>query len=348
MIFFAGSYTIKDSSPAPNPTGKGIGRFEFDHLKGRIEHVDYTWQRSPSFLLVSENKKYLYAAEECKQSLSPKILSYKIGENGTLSLINSQRIKGGFACHMCEVNNQIIVANYMTGNAMVFPLMSDGSLAPSIQTIQHYGSGINKERQAGPHMHMIYPENEKRIFIVDLGLDKALAYQEDKEETWRKIPEKDISLCPGSGARHMVMNHDRSNAYILGELSGTIEVFENTANGFKSIQCISFLKENYQGRISGASIRLHPNGKFIYASERDSGTISVLRVDENSGRLTYVKSEGAKGETPRDINIDPEGEWLFAANQDSDQIVAFRINKNGTVKYVSHQSVGTPTCIAFL
>jgi len=348
MIFYTGSYTIREGSPAPNPTGKGIGRFEFDPNKGEFRQLGYTWQRNPSYLFISQDKKYLYAAEECNKNLSSRIFAYKIEPQGELSFINFQKIEGGHACHLSEANNQIIVANYMTGNATVFPIKNDGSLSAANQIIQHNGSGIHPERQAEPHVHMIYQLNEQSIYLVDLGLDKALSYSANEQGYWNAVTENDIYLQPGAGARHMVMNDGNSIAYILGELSGEIEVFENAGNGFRSIQRISFLPENYNGNISGAAIRIHPNGKFLYASERESDTIAVFKINTISGKLSFIKSEGTRGKTPRDFIIDETGEWLFAANQDSNLVVALKIKKDGTLQYASEQVVDTPVCIAFL
>lgn len=348
MVFYTGSYTIREGSPASNPTGKGIGRFEFDPNKGEFRQLGYTWQRSPSYLFISKDKKHLYAAEECKGNFSPKIFSYEIGSIGELSLLNFQKIDGAYACHLCEANKQMIVANYMTGNALVFPIENDGSLATANQVIQHTGSGIHPERQTESHIHMVYPLNEQSIFLVDLGQDKALAYSADELGTWNAVTKNNIFLHPGAGARHMVTNSDNSFAYILGELTGEIEVFENTGNGFRSIQRILFIPENYDGHISGAAIRLHPNGKFLYASERESDTISVFKVNTTSGKLSYSQYEGTRGRTPRDFNIDATGEWLFAANQDSNLVVAFKIKKDGALQYASKQVVDTPVCIALL
>ena len=348
MIFYTGCYTVMDGSPAPNPIGKGIGRFEFEPDTGKFKQLDYTLQRSPSYPYISKDKKTLYAAEECKQSLSPKLFAYKIREQGTLSLLNSQDINGAYACHLCEVNKQVIVANYMTGNAVVYPIQEDGSLAFANQTIQHTGCGIHPERQTGPHVHMVCQIDGKRYFLVDLGLDKALSYTENESGAWIPDSGSDIQAHLGAGARHMVLSDNNRFAYILGELSGKIEVFKKCENGFISVQNISFVTEKVKGDISGAAIKLHPTGEFLYASERESGTIAVFKVNPVTGELSFMNSVDAKGKTPRDFSIDPTGEWLFVANQDSNLVVAFTIKQNGTLQYVSEQHVGTPVCIAFL
>ena len=183
MILYTGCYTANIGSPAPNPTGKGIGRFEFNPDNGAFNQLDFTWQRSPSYLCISKDKKHLYAAEECKKTLLPEIFAYEIKSTGALSFLNSQKIDASHACHLSEVSQQIIVANYISGNALVYPKANDGRLESAKQVIQHNGSGIHPERQTGPHVHMVYPVNDQFIFLVDLGLDKALAYSTGQKPT---------------------------------------------------------------------------------------------------------------------------------------------------------------------
>ena len=160
--------------------------------------------RSPSYLAISKDKQFLYVAEEGLEQLSLQVFAYGVGDNGKLSLLKTQRLEGAYACHLAVVGRQLIVANYGTGNAMVYPILKDGSLAHVNQIIQHTGSGCDLIRQGEPHIHMVCPINDKKLFLVDLGLDKAVNYQVDENGFWNPCPINDIVLLPGEGARHMV------------------------------------------------------------------------------------------------------------------------------------------------
>ncbi len=349
MIFYTGSYTM-EGSPATDPKGLGIGCFEFDTASGNIKLLRYNELQNPSYLIISKDQKYLYAVEEMTETQNPKIFSYHIGDNGELTLVNFQFLTGDHACHLALVQDQLIIANYTTGNALSFPVMKDGSLGPCHQVIQHRGNGTNPNRQEGPHAHMVYPFGEDHIFLVDLGIDKAKAYRlNSKTQNWEEVPELDITLESGAGARHMVMNNAERHAYVLSELLGDIFVFEKRNKGFEQIQKISFVPEDYKGDYGGAAIRMHPNEKFLYASNRGPDTISIFEIDTISKKLSLVEHSSSEGETPRDFNIDPTGNWLVSANQDSDTLVVFKIDyESGTLDKVATMTVGTPVNISWL
>ncbi len=349
MIFYTGSYTV-DGVPVPGAKGQGIGCFKLNLSNGEVELLQYTQQRNPSYLTISEDRKFLYTVEEMTEDMNPEVYAYKIGRKGDLTLLNSQKLSGAYACHLAIVKDRLIVANYMTGNALSYPINEDGSLEPCHQVIQHEGTGPNKQRQEGPHAHMVYPFNKDHIFLVDLGIDKAKAYQLDAEtKEWVAVPELDLTFSPGAGPRHMVMNASGDRAFVLSELSGEIFVFEKSDNQFKQVQKISFVPKDYEGNFGGSAIRLHPKGQFLYASNRGPDSIAVFEINSQSGKLSLIGHHSTEGKNPRDFNIDPSGKWLIAANQDSDNLVVFSIDQEkGTLSKVSTVDVGTPVNVAWL
>ena len=349
MIFYTGSYT-QDETPALKPEGKGIGCFILDVESGKVELLQYTKQRSPSYLAISDDKKYLYAIEEMFEELNPQVFAYRINQDGKLSLINSQKIKGDYTCHLAIVKDQLVVASYVSGNVLSFQILEDGSLAPFHQEIKHSGTGPNEERQEAAHAHMVYPIDSDRMYVVDLTLDKAKAYQLNHEtKKWVENSKNDITIEAGAGARHMVMDKAGKFAYVLSELSGEVFIAKTGNDQNEIVQKISFVPENYQGDFGGAAIRLHPSGEYLYASCRGSDTISIFKIDKDSNKLTLVSSQSTEGKTPRDFNIDPTGKWLIAANQDSNILVVFEINQEtGKLMFTSKVTVETPVNICWL
>lgn len=349
MIFYTGSYTQKDT-PAVNPEGKGIGCFTLDLKSGEVELLQYTKQRSPSYIVISDNKKYLYTLEEMYENINPQVYAYRIEGDGKLSLINSQKIKGDYSCHLAIVNNQLVVANYVSGNILSYPILDDGSLEPFNQEIQHKGIGPNKERQEAAHAHMIYPFQSEQMYVVDLTLDKAKAYKMDDEtHKWVENSEQDVTIEAGAGARHMVMSKTESFAYILSELSGEIFVAKIGNKENEIVQKISFVPEKYKTEFGGAAIRIHPSGEFLYASCRGSDSIAIFNINKESKELTLVSCQLTEGKTPRDFNVDPTGKWLIAANQDSNTLVVFEIDQEtGELRSTSKMTVKTPVNICWL
>lgn len=348
-IFYTGSYT-QDGAPAVNPKGDGIGCFQLNSETGEVQLLHYTKQRSPSYLVISDDKQFLYAVEEMYATLNPKIYAYKIEKDASLTLLNSQNITGDYACHLAIIKDRLVIANYVSGNALSYPILADGSLAPLSQEIKHEGRGPNKERQEAAHAHMIYPFSDNNMYVIDLTLDTAKAYQfDEKNEEWFANSDADIKIDSGSGARHMIMDENEDHAYVLGELTGEVFVSDLQDSHKKITQKISFIPKHQDGAIGGAAIRIHPNGTFLYASNRGTETITIFKIDKKTGTLVLVDYQSTQGKTPRDFNIDETGNWLITANQDSDNLVIFQINQQtGLLQVKSTLNVNTPVNICWL
>ena len=147
----------------------------------------------------------------------------------------------------------------------------------------HNGSSINKARQERPHAHqvVVHP-NKKDIYISDLGIDTLKAYDFQGTEI---IPSdrKDVAVSKGGGPRHLVFNREGNLAYVLNELTGSISVLLHHGYKFVKIDTYSSLPSNFSGQPCTA-IRIHPNGKFLYAANRKLEAISIFEIEE--ARLT--------------------------------------------------------------
>jgi 6-phosphogluconolactonase len=323
--------------------GNGITSCSFDPQSGRITIMGSTFQRNPSYPIVSANGKVLYAAEEMFASESPQLVSYKILENGSLCMLNALPLPADYACHLAIANQTILTTNYVSGDVFVYALEEDGQVGPRIQRIQHTGSGVNKERQEAPHPHMLYPVDDRMIYCIDLGIDQAKAYSfEASSKKWNPAPELDIKVKAGAGARHMDMDRNRECLALLGELSGELFLFRRIKDGFQLVDT-ALLGEK---EMSAAAIRIHANGRFIYCSERKSYSIYAFSISDN--KLEPIGKFHSGGATPRDIAIDPTGNWLLAANQDNNTIAVFAIDRVSGALQLAHSCyVPTPSCICW-
>ena len=71
---------------------------------------------------------------------------------------------------------------------------------------------------------------------------------------------------------------------------------------------------------------VHPNGKFVYGSNRGHDSIAAFKLDEKTGDLTFIgyATEGIK--EPRNFNIDPTGQYMIVGSQKGDTINVFKID----------------------
>ena len=97
-------------------------------------------------------------------------------------------------------------------------------------------------------------------------------------------------------------------------------------------------------------MHVHPNGKFLYGSNRGHDSIAICAIDEETGRLTSIGYESTQGKTPRNFGLNPEGTFLFAANQQTDTIVTFAIDtETGALNATGHVTeVPMPVCVKLL
>ena len=352
MKLYIGCYTKKISEEIVG-RGDGIYVLEFDPSNGSVTFVDYTKTINPSYLAISSDGKVLFALEESPIEESPKIRSFRIGASASgeyLELISEQELPGSYACHLrlSPSEDHLIVGAYMSGNILAYPVTSDGQIGKNICNIAHEGQGPNKMRQEAPHVHFIQPVENNEFFAVDLGIDAVRSYQlvggMIKEQ-----PEKDIRVNAGSGPRHMVLSLSGNHAFIFSELDAKIHVFKKIQQTFEFLDTYLTLPSDYDGQPSGAAIRIHPNGKFIYTSNRGYNGITLFHFDESNEKLFFVEHVPSGGKTPRDMNIDPDGKWLVCANQDSDNLVVFSIDQeSGKLNEVyTAEVIKTPSCVLF-
>jgi 6-phosphogluconolactonase len=247
------------------------------------------------------------------------------------------------------------VANYNSGSCACLAVKPDGSLVESTSFIQHKGSSTDPRRQTGPHAHSVnISANNRFLIVADLGLDQVLVYKFDPANA--TITPNDppfAKVAPASGPRHFNFHPKNKFAYVINEMACTVTAFTWNANKgvLTEIQTLSTLPAGAKGNnFSTAEVRAHPNGKFLYGSNRGHNTIAVFSVDQSKGTLTLVENVSTEGQIPRNFNIDPSGKWLLAANQNSDNVVVFSIDQaSGKLKPTGQQlKVDTPVCIRFV
>jgi 6-phosphogluconolactonase len=92
-------------------------------------------------------------------------------------------------------------------------------------------------------------------------------------------------------------------------------------------QTISTLPAEFRGANFTAEVVVHPDGRYLYASNRGHDSIALFSIDPATGALSPAGHRSTQGNWPRNFAIDPTGAYLLAANQRSDTIVVFRIDR---------------------
>ena len=335
----------------------GIYHFDLDIENGKMSAPRQVSDiHGAGFVLLNEAKDKLYATS--KKSGRGFVTSFQItGDHSNerkLKLLNQQPLPDGHPCHINFDRNFSVLfsAQYGAGSIACFPIQPDGTIGENSQHIKHQGgSKAHGNRQDTPHPHWIGADVTNNLVAVpDLGLDEVVVYRFD-ESTKKLQAAKNWQVKPGDGPRHMKFHSNGKFAYVLNEFSLTVSVFNRNESdqSFSLIQDIASLPNDLQDKRlnAAAEIRIHPNGRYVYTSNRGHDSISVFSVDQANGKLTLVEREAIRGSWPRNFNIDSTGSWLLAAGAHSNTIALFAINADGSLEFTrSIINVPSPICVA--
>jgi 6-phosphogluconolactonase len=343
-----------------NTGSKGIYLFDFDSGTGTLSNQQLAAEvANPGFLAIHPNKKFMYSVGEMKGADGKTIgavNSYSIDAgSGKLTLLNQQASGGGGPCYVSldPTGKLAFVANYGSGGVAVLPIEADGKLSAASYVDQHHGTGPVAARQAGPHAHSFLTDPAGRFaFSPDLGTDKVYIYRVSEEGVVRANDPAYASVPPGCGPRHMTFSPNGKFAYVADEVSSAVTVFAYDANkgALAELQTISTLPENYSGPLNtAAELHVHPNGKFLYASNRGHDSIAIYSIGED-GKLTFIGYEREQIKVPRNFNIDPSAKCMIVGNEKGNSLTVFRIDQEtGKLTMTQHvEGIGAPVCVRFM
>jgi 6-phosphogluconolactonase len=350
---YIGTYSRGDS--------KGIYSFVLDTAAGTLTPEGLVAEtENPSFLAIHPTGKYLYAVNEIDKyqgQASGSVTSFKINaSSGKLERLNEVAAGGTTTCHVNISRNGkfAVIANYGSGSCAAFALGPDGKLGERTAFHQHAGTSSDPGRQKGPHAHSVnFDTQNKHVVVADLGLDQVKVYNFNAA-TGAMTPNEPAftKVKAGSGPRHFSFHPSGKYAYVINEMACTVTAFNwNAAKGtLTEIDTITTLPGPVEKGFSTAEVVAHPNGKFVYGSNRGHNTIAVFQVDAATGKLKTVEHKSTQGAVPRNFSIDPTGQFLIAANQNTDTIVLFRINQtSGALEQVGAPvKAPVPVCVRYL
>jgi 6-phosphogluconolactonase len=100
--------------------------------------------------------------------------------------------------------------------------------------------------------------------------------------------------------------------------------------------------------VNPAHVWAHPNGRFLYASNWESGVpgdyISAFAIDRQTGKLTLLNKVGAKGDRANQVVLDPSGKLAATVTYNSGTFSVFGVQPDGklTEAIYTDQHSGKP------
>jgi 6-phosphogluconolactonase len=371
QLVFVGTYTdpsrqagyeVTPDRPVMGMTGPtgaaGIYVFEQDPLTGALTHRHTVADvLNPSFLALDPQERFLFAVNETRDfdgAATGAVSSFALAASDGFPRFLSQQQSGGMnPCHLTVSpdGRTLLVANHEQGRVAVLPIDHGGRLGPATDVRQDLPLDPAGPRRS--HAHFVtYDPDGQFVLSTNTDTDRIMVYRHDPEGG-RLVPHDPpwAETHPGGSPRHLAFHPNGRYLYANGEADLTLSVFayDAAAGRLSARQHLSTLPAGIAGRFSTAQIATHPNGRFVYVSNRGPDSIAIFRIDPATGEATRIGDEPTRGQTPRNFALDPAGRFLYVANQNSASIVCFLIDQETGLLTATGQvaEVPAPTCVLF-
>lgn len=342
LTMLTGSYNAPDET--------GLRSFRFNQKTGEAVLLDSAVARNPSYLVPSANGKTVYAVGELSDLPSVSAFRFK-KKKGAFKLLGTVPAGGSDPCYISTNGRVAVTADY-GGSLSVHRIGRGGRIKEAATRFLSGTGGPDTLRQRTPHMHCaVFSPDGKYLYASDFSADRILLFEvreQDLEPVVDSLGQPvAFPLDPGTGPRHIVFSPKGKSGYVIGELSGTVTVFSVEENGRLSLRQ-TIPSDPYDGHGS-ADIRLSPDGRFLYASNRlVNDGITVFAVSKN-GLLEKVAHQATRIH-PRNFILTPNGRYLLCACRDSDMVQVFLRDKKTGLLMDTGQNIllPKPVCIRFL
>jgi 6-phosphogluconolactonase len=313
----------------------GLQACRFDPASGALTSIaSFSDIPLPGYVVAHPNRRWLYVASELGREANGRYgdvwaLSYDAqAQPFAFSVLNHQTSRGDAPCHLRldAPGRWLLVANYTSGSAAVYPVRADGSLGEMTDFVEHHGHGPNEDRQAGAHVHssIMTPDNQFAIF-ADLGIDQLVIYQLD-QATGKLRPHGAGPAEPGAGPRHMAFHPDGRHLYAANELNSTIALYEyDAAAGSLSRQQVLPTLPAADPGSTVADIHIDSGAKRVFVSNRGHNSLAAFDIGAE-GKLTPAGFWSCGGDWPRNFALAPGGRYVLVANQYSNEVSVLPLN----------------------
>jgi 6-phosphogluconolactonase len=313
--------------------GRGLSVADFNSETGSLGKPRHAIDSpSPTYLAVHPDGLHLYAA-----NAGGFLSAFAIDSStGNLSLLNQTPSSGQNPAYISldGTAKHILAANYGSGNVGVWDVQPDFTIGKRTAWRWQTGGQGSPSGEALSHSIRVDPANRFAVAAA-LGFDRLFVYRFKAEDGSLGPGEPpSIHLSKGSGPRHVVFHGNGQWVYVANETGNTVAALSWDAEHgvLTPLQTITTLPAGLRGASDVAEIEVHPNGRFLYASNRGHDSIAAFAIDPASGKLTALGHTPSRGKLPRNFRIDPTGKWLLVTNYKSGNAAVFRIDAGGMLK----------------
>ncbi len=285
-------------------------------------------------MAVSPDGRRLHAAVRSEPF---RLLTFAIDpETGLLTEAASAPLPASMPAIAMLGDRLLLAASYGSNLLALLEAESDGA----------FRSAATQVQPTGQNAHMALADRSgSHVFVPCLGSDAIWRFRLDRAAERLIAIEPATSLPARFGPRHAVMSPDNAMLHVLGEFSGTVASFRfEPMSGALTLEGVTSILPPGSNLVPGsargagggaepdrsravwcADIRISPDGRFLFATERTDSTITTLSLTAGTG-MPVATSHIATEKQPRGIAVDPTGRFLVASGERSEQIACYAID----------------------
>lgn len=329
-------YAVNECGERRGEIGGGgyVLSFSIDSSTGKLTLMNEQSSLSPepSYLCLSQKKKYLITCHCADPWHVTKIVQYEDGSFGNEVLFDDTAL-------------------------VLFPIQEDGTIGDPCDVLITEGTGgkgPNSQRNVDPvtnhiqmvevisRLHAVIGAPGKNFFVAcDKGMDKLITFRVDEDKgKIVKLDEytvEEVASFPRYGAFHpseRVFYANNENLALLNcfryDENGKLELFDKISLLFEEVGMID-------GKPVGAQdILVHPNGKVLYVTLCGLNDIAVATLD-GEGHPTLKQLINSQGNLPRGICLSPDERFLLSGNMVSGDVTVFKVQDDGTLEYTGRK-----------
>ena len=350
LLIYLGTYTTDGKSA-------GIYAVPFDPVAGEFGTPRVAAAAvNPTFLARSPGGRWLYALDDAAKATGRPggaVSAFQIGSDGQLTPINTTASGGSGGSYLAldATGRTAALISYSGSTVTSFPVGPEGGVGTPATHLAVTGTlGPKPARQDKPHPHSLtFSPDNRFAYVCDLGTDTILRCRHDPA-TARLTADGTTATAPGDGPRHSKFSADGRFFYVINELGGSLATYacEPETGALTHRQTVSTLPADFTGENTCAEIRLHPNGRFVYGSNRGHDSLAVFRRDPSTGLLTRLQLIHCGGGHPRNFALSADGRWLVCANRDSNNLVLFAVDPATGLLTATGRTVSIPMPVCVL
>ncbi len=305
---------------------EGVYVYQFDQDRGVFvseEAVGFTEIENPSFLTVCGDM--VYAVSE-KSDDSASLTSYRFdSESLTFTGLGRVSSEGADPCYVSTNGRIVAVGNYSGGTMAVFPVGPDGAAGNASDVVAGAVGGPDLERQATPHVHCsVFTPDGKYILATDFSADRLIRYEIETRAVDYLALDSDygprhIAFSPDG--KYLYVIGELSGDVTVVEYGNILNIKQVVNADKVDARGAADIHVSPDGRFLYASLRLSndgiavfnigddgrlteagytntglhprnftitPNGRFLLCACRDSDSVEVYSIDQETGLLTQT------------------------------------------------------------